>query len=255
MMLRLSALLAALLLTVGLASPAEAGTVTFTDAQGVGYSADDENQVDGATVTSYNGGAQSVNIPATVSIEGTDYAVKAIAGEVFAQKQLTSVTIPDSVTYIGSYAFYGSQLSSVTLGEGGVPYIGEYAFAFTLLTSATIPGGVIDNQSFGGNQLTSVTIGDGVTSIGNDAFWLNQIHQRHDRRQRHQHRYGRLLLQSPHQRHHRRQRHEHRRPSVQRQLGPDGRAVPRPGPDPVPTRIARTVFRHDERFARVDLSG
>ncbi len=72
MMLRLSALLAALLLTVGLASPAEAGTVTFTDAQSVGYSADDENQADGATVTSYNGDAQSVNIPATVSIEGTD---------------------------------------------------------------------------------------------------------------------------------------------------------------------------------------
>ncbi len=47
-----------------------------------------------------------------------------------------------AVTSIGSYAFYGSSLTSVTIGNG-VTDIGYYAFAVCGgLTSVTIPGSV-----------------------------------------------------------------------------------------------------------------
>ena len=64
---------------------------------------------------------------------------------------LLSVTIPDSVTSIGSYAFsYCSGLTSVSIPDG-VTSIGDYAFSDC-------------------SSLTSVTIPDSVTSIGYCAF-------------------------------------------------------------------------------------
>ena len=67
-------------------------------------------------------------------------------------KTVTDITIPDYVTSIGSYAFYGcSSLTSVTIPDS-VTSIGYSAFD-------------------GCSDLTSVTIGEGVTSIGSGAFW------------------------------------------------------------------------------------
>ena len=110
---------------------------------------------------------------------------------------LTSVTIPDSVTSIGSNAFsgctgelvvncnipsassysygafYGSEFTSITIGDS-VTTIGDYAFyKYDSLTSITIPDSVttIGEYAFDGcSSLTSVTIPDNVTSIGYDAF-------------------------------------------------------------------------------------
>ena len=70
---------------------------------------------------------------------------------------LTELTIPDSVTTIGSYAFYNlDSLTSVVIPDS-VTTIGRGAFASC-------------------SSLTSVEIGDGVTTIGDYAFaWCSSL--------------------------------------------------------------------------------
>ena len=89
-------------------------------------------------------------------------------------REITSVSLPDGLTSIGSTAFLGcSSLTSVTL-PNSVTSIGYRAFYdCTSLTSITIPNSVtsIGNDAFEScSSLTSVTIGNSVESIGNDAF-------------------------------------------------------------------------------------
>ena len=75
---------------------------------------------------------------------------------------ITSVTIPNSVTYIGDDAFRGcTSLTSVTI-PNSVTSIGEAAFyACTSLTSVTIPSSVTSigwSAFYGCTSLTSVTV-------------------------------------------------------------------------------------------------
>ncbi len=85
-----------------------------------------------------------------------------------------SITIPNSVTSIGIYAFYNcTGLTSVTI-PNSVTSIGTYAFYnCTGLTSVTIPNSVtsIGDGAFRKcTRLTSMTIPNSVTSIGEYAF-------------------------------------------------------------------------------------
>ncbi|MBR3974411.1 MAG: leucine-rich repeat protein, partial [Clostridia bacterium] len=87
---------------------------------------------------------------------------------------LTSITIPNSVTSIGDYAFWKcTSLTSITI-PNSVTSIGRSAFkGCTSLTSITIPNSVtsIGSSAFEGcTSLTSITIPNSVTSIGYHAF-------------------------------------------------------------------------------------
>ena len=87
---------------------------------------------------------------------------------------LTSVSIPGTVEYIGSFAFTDcSKLKKLTI-ENGVKEIDENAFQrCSGLTSLTIPGSVkkIGVEAFYGcTGLTSVNLQNGVTSLGNSSF-------------------------------------------------------------------------------------
>jgi len=85
---------------------------------------------------------------------------------------LTSVTLPNSLTSIGDRAFFDcANLTSVTL-PNSLTSIGDSAFSCTNLTSVTLPNSLtsIGNCAFIGSRLRSVTIGNSVTTIGESAF-------------------------------------------------------------------------------------
>ena len=91
------------------------------------------------------------------------------------RESITSVTIANTVTTLGSYVFDNcSNLTSVSMGTG-VTFIGNYAFYnCSKLTSITIPTSVtsIGTDAFSNcSALTSVTIPSSVTSIGGYAFY------------------------------------------------------------------------------------
>ena len=92
----------------------------------------------------------TVTIPESVNYDGISYAVTGISNNAFQYGSLTSVTISNTVTYIGNYAFYGcTGLTTINIPES-VTNIGESAF--TGLKSVIIPNTVtnINNYAFSG---------------------------------------------------------------------------------------------------------
>ncbi|WP_296386157.1 leucine-rich repeat domain-containing protein, partial [Winogradskyella sp.] len=154
---------------------------------------------DAVEILDYNtAGGNVVTIPSTVSYAISTYDITNIKNLSFHQKGLTDVTIPNSVTFIGTSAFLDNNLSSVTI-PSSLTSLGDYIFAENQLTNVTIPDNILtlgsgtfqDNQidtvvfsnnitTIGGcafcfNQLANVTIPDSVTDIGNGAFFDNQL--------------------------------------------------------------------------------
>ncbi|MBR5984513.1 MAG: leucine-rich repeat domain-containing protein [Bacteroidales bacterium] len=115
-------------------------------------------------------------IPSSVTYNGDTYIVDSIAAYAFVLcHELTSVTIPNSVTGIGERAFINcSGLTSVTIGNS-VTSIGNYAFyeCSGLTGDLTIPNSVtsIGELAFASCEgLTSITIPNSITIIGDGTF-------------------------------------------------------------------------------------
>ena len=89
----------------------------------------------------------------------------------FANNKLTSITIPNSVTYIGGNAFLNNQLTGLTI-PASVGTIGDHAFESNKLTSVTVNGNKIGVAAFAENQLTSITIGDSVNILEERMFGI-----------------------------------------------------------------------------------
>lgn len=153
------------------------------------------------TITKYTGTESTVILPSTIS----NWPVTKIGEDALKDNTtITSVTIPASVTEIGSNAFAGcTNLTSVKYGgdwskltiQSGNPAVQDAAnaplfdFAFTPDNTAVIvrykgtaadvtipsrykgkPVTMIDHAAFYNSVVTSVTIPDSVTSIRDSAF-------------------------------------------------------------------------------------
>lgn len=153
------------------------------------------------TITKYNGTDTVVVIPSKIN----GVTVTTIGTDAFLGLNITSVTIPASVTEIGSNAFadctnltsvnYAGDWSNLTI-QSGNPAVQDAAnaqlfdFAFTPDNTAVIvirykgtaadvtipsrykgkPVTMIDHAAFYNSAVTSVTIPDSVTSIPDSAF-------------------------------------------------------------------------------------
>ena len=132
------------------------------------------------TITRYKGNSKNVVIPSV--IEGRSVTAISCTGPdgTFwsGWDNVTSVTIPNSVTIIGERAFYGCELTSVTI-PNSVTSIGDYAFVLSgKLTLINIPNSVtsIGQNAFNNcPNLTSITIPNSVTSIGQNAFAVSGL--------------------------------------------------------------------------------
>ena len=88
---------------------------------------------------------------------------------------LTSITIPNSVTHIGSKAFYGTGWYNnqdngiLYLDNWLIGYKGEKPTGMIVFTKGT--KGIVDEAFWGCSGLTSITIPNSVTSIGSNAFY------------------------------------------------------------------------------------
>ena len=112
-------------------------------------------------------GITALTIPNTVT---------EIGSSAFEYAQITTLVIPDSVTTIGNTAFYTNNLTSLTLGDH-VTTIGSYAFEHNHLAAVTIPNSVteIGGSAFADNGLAALTLGNNVTTFGYGAFEHNSL--------------------------------------------------------------------------------
>lgn len=154
---------------------------------------------DSKTIIAYSGDDKDVVIPKKFG----ESEVKAIGNNVFKDKALTSINIPNSAETIGEYAFENNNLTSVTLPDSlttieksafenntqlvvinfnyKLTSIGWGAFKNNAITSLKLPDSLITisahvfDNPYESPSITSVTFGNKITTIGVNAFRNNLI--------------------------------------------------------------------------------
>ena len=115
----------------------------------------------------------TLELPATAVIEGGSYNVIGIGNDVFQNKYIRSVIIPDGYETIGKRAFYYcNNLRSVKL-PNSITSIGDDAFQYcSVLDTISIPSKIrsIGYNAFWGTKITEVKIPATTTYIGRNAF-------------------------------------------------------------------------------------
>ena len=126
----------------------------------------------GVVITGYTGNEGSrLQIPAKLG----GVQVTGIGDSVFREKNISRMQLPEGLVFIDNNAFAQNQMTNVTI-PNSVTVIGSGVFSNCQnLTSIIIPDSVtssIGEKTFSGcTSLTGATIGTGVTSIGDAPFY------------------------------------------------------------------------------------
>lgn len=160
---------------------AKAAAVSYSESD---FSYELTQETKTAVVSKYSGTAQNITIPSSVGVDGVDYAVTSIGVEAFKNNgTITFVEIPEGISAIDNYAFYGcSKLSSVKLPTNC--QLGKYIFyGCDWLTEISIPKGTTsiydtypldddeevdqknDGACLGGGAIEKITFESGLTKV------------------------------------------------------------------------------------------
>lgn len=136
--------------------------------------------LNGIVVNGYTGTEANVVIPRFAKVNNYLGEVKKIADYAFSgNASIISITLPNTVETVGSYAFYGSTLQSISVADGGELTLGDYAFSALNLNSLVMPDSVttLGDGCFMGSRLKSVSFGSGskLTRISTNSFYRNDI--------------------------------------------------------------------------------
>lgn len=114
----------------------------------------------------------NINIPATISNNGTNYNVTSIGAGALAYKTTFVLTLPSGITSIEKRAFENYSGQQKIVLPSGVTTIGDFAFSKSGFSSIILPLGLtsLGNSVFSGSRLISMTIPSGITAIGNSLF-------------------------------------------------------------------------------------
>ena len=140
-------------------------------ADGITYRIDEN----GAMVAVAETALTEANILSTVEFEGNQYLVIKINDKVFyGNTNLTTVTLAESLTTLGSNAFESCKSLKTIKIPSGVTAIPENCFReCSLMESVSLPEGLVEigASAFSGCQnLESVTLPESLTTLGSNAF-------------------------------------------------------------------------------------
>lgn len=141
---------------------------------GIAYNINLKTGLTEVTSNAFHPYSGDIVIPETIVYDGIKYTVTSIGGGAFSQRNITSITFPNSITSIGPSAFsYCNVLDSVVIPER-VTIIPNMAFASSeSLRHVILPEGVtlIDNSAFNSCYgLDSLIIPNTVETIEDWAF-------------------------------------------------------------------------------------
>jgi hypothetical protein len=169
------------------------GTLTLTGYTGTGGNITFPTNINGMTVSGlgsyvllFNTNVTSITIPGDITniamlaiymSQGITnatlgYGITSIPTNMFVScGNLASVTIPESVTSIGRWAFSGCGLTQVTVPSGVTSIEGVFEDCFAL-TNVSLPPGItnIDDAFSSCSSLTTTLIPSTITSIAPDTF-------------------------------------------------------------------------------------
>ncbi len=127
-----------------------------------------KTEADGTT--SYTG---HIIIPEIVTYNGETYTVIGLGRCAFYDCRLTTISLPETLEYIGTRAFSCSDITSIVIPDN-VTDLGDYSFYLSYyLTDIELGTGVteIKERTFYKTAIKGIDLGNAITSIGRSAFF------------------------------------------------------------------------------------